>query len=49
MLNDIQGLENPTSENICVWIWGKLIKDLPLLYKIEIMENSVTGFIYKGK
>ena len=49
VLNDIQGLENPTSENICIWIWDKLIKDLPILYKIEIMENSVTGFIYKGE
>ena len=49
LLNEIKGLENPTSENICIWIWNKLIKDLPDLSKIEIMENSVTGFIYKGK
>ena len=49
VLNDIKGLENPTSENICVWIWGKLIKDIPNLHKIEITENAVTGFIYKGK
>ena len=49
LLNEIKGLENPTSENICIWIWNKLIKNLPDLSKIEIMENSVTGFIYKGK
>ena len=49
VLNDIKGLENPTSENICVWIWSRLIKNLPQLYKIEIMENSITGFIYKGE
>ena len=48
VLNDIEGLENPTSENICIWIWSKLIKEIPNLHKIEIMENSVTGFIYKG-
>tara|TARA_A100001011_G_C14197081_1_gene793978 strand:+ start:881 stop:1237 length:357 start_codon:yes stop_codon:yes gene_type:complete len=48
VLNDISGLENPTSENICIWIWQKLSKNLPLLSKIEIMENSVTGFVYKG-
>ncbi len=49
LLNEIKGLENPTSENICVWVWGKLVKELPTLSKIEIMENSVTGFIYKGR
>ena len=49
LLNEIKGLENPTSENICIWVWNKLLKDIPNLYKIEIMENSVTGFIYKGK
>ena len=49
LLNEIKGLENPTSENICIWIWNKLIKDIPNLSEIEIMENAVTGFIYKGK
>ena len=49
ILNEIDGLENPTSENICIWIWNRLINDIPNLYKIEIMENSVTGFIYRGK
>ena len=28
-LNDVEGLENPSSENICVWIWDKLIIKLP--------------------
>ena len=27
----------------------KLIKNIPNLSEIEIMENAVTGFIYKGK
>ena len=49
LLNEIKGLENPTSENICVWIWEKLVKELPGLSKIEIMENSSTGFIYEGR
>ena len=49
LLNEIKGLENPTSENICVFVWDKLLKDIPNLYQIEIKENDVTGFIYSGK
>jgi len=49
LLNEIKGLENPTSENICIFIWNKLIKDIPDLHQIEIKENNVTGFIYSGE
>ena len=48
LLNEIDGLQNPTSENICIFIWDKLIKKIPNLYEIEIKENNVTGFIYSG-
>ena len=49
LLNEIKGLENPTSENICIFIWGRLVEDIPNLYQIEIKENNVTGFIYSGE
>tara|TARA_Y100001970_G_C14182709_1_gene830732 strand:- start:1457 stop:1813 length:357 start_codon:yes stop_codon:yes gene_type:complete len=49
LLNEIKGLENPTSENICIFVWKRLITDIPNLYQIEIKENDVTGFIYSGK
>ena len=49
LLNEIKGLENPTSENICVFIWNRLIKDIPELHQIEIKENNVTGFVYSGE
>ena len=48
-LNKIEGLENPSSENLCKWIWKRLFKTLPSLKKIEIKETDVTGCIYKGK
>lgn len=48
-LNDIDGLENPSSENLCIWIWEKLKVRLPELFKIEIKETSSTGCIYKGE
>lgn len=48
-LNDIPGLENPTSENIARWIWGKLKPRLPLLSKVEIRETCTSGCIYQGE
>tara|TARA_Y100000739_G_C20488901_1_gene409505 strand:- start:114 stop:485 length:372 start_codon:yes stop_codon:yes gene_type:complete len=48
-LNDIEGLQNPTSENICIWIWDKIQSSLPNIYKIEIKETDSTGCIYKGQ
>ena len=48
-LNDIEGLQNPTSENICIWIWNKIQSSLPNIYKIEIKETDSTGCIYEGK
>ena len=47
-LNDIEDLQNPTSENICIWIWNKIQSSLPNIYKIEIRETDSTGCIYKG-
>ena len=37
-LNEVSGLENPTSENIAVWIWKKLKPKLPLLTEIWIVS-----------
>ncbi len=48
-LNEIDGLENPTSENIAKWIWKQLKLDLPSLSKIIIKETCTTGCIYLGE
>ena len=47
-LNDIPGLENPTSENIARWIWQRLSDNLPLLSAVEIRETCTSGCIYRG-
>jgi 6-pyruvoyltetrahydropterin/6-carboxytetrahydropterin synthase len=47
-LNEIEGLENPTSENIAKWIWHKLKPNLPELVRIEVKETCTSGCIYKG-
>ena len=48
-LNDIPGLENPTSENIARWIWQRLKPDLPALSQVEIRETCTSGCIYRGE
>ena len=47
-LNDVMGLENPTSENLAIWIWDNLKSRLPLLSAIEIKETCTSGCIYHG-
>ena len=48
-LNDIEGLENPTSENLARWIWQRLRPDLPGLSKIVIQETCTSGCVYRGE
>ena len=47
-LNDIEGLENPTSENLARWIWQRLQPDLPELTKIIVQETCNAGCVYTG-
>lgn len=47
-LNDIPGLENPTSENLAVWIWNRLKPRLPELSMVEVSETPSTGCRYRG-
>ena len=49
VLNDIKGLENPSSEHLSVWIWNKLIDSTPELSQVTISENHGTGIKYLGK
>jgi len=48
-LNEIAGLENPTSEIIARWIWRELAGSLPGLAEIEVRETCTTGCIYRGE
>ena len=48
-LNEIEGLKNPTSENLARWIWAKLKPVLPALSKIVIRETCTSGCIYCGE
>jgi len=47
-LNEIPGLENPTSEVLSGWIWEKLHPSLPELSAISVRETCTAGCIYRG-
>ena len=47
VLNEVKGLENPTSENLCKWIWDNLEKHLNGLYRLKVSEDFGTGIIYQ--
>lgn len=47
-LNEIEGLENPTSENLAVWIWDRLEGSLPGLCRVVVRETCTSGCAYQG-
>ena len=47
-LNEIRGLENPTSENIAAWIWQQLKPSLPLLVEVVVAETCTAQAVYRG-
>ena len=48
-LNEIEGLENPTSEMLAKWIWDRLRPALPGLCRLEISETCTSGCAYSGE
>jgi len=48
-LNEIVGLENPTSEILARWIWRNLKPHLPQLTCIEVRETCNCGCAYRGE
>ena len=48
-LNDIPGLENPTSEIVAMWIWKRLKPKLPLLTEVVVAETCTARAVYRGE
>ena len=49
LLNDIKGLDNPTSEILCKWIWNNSVNKIPGLSKITLSEDHGTGIDFYGE
>lgn len=48
-LNQIDGLENPTADNIARWIWGQLKDRLPGLKRVSLQETCTSSCHYEGQ
>jgi len=49
LLNEVDGLAQPTLERIAVWLWDRLHNRLPGLAEIEVARDSChEGCVYRG-
>jgi 6-pyruvoyltetrahydropterin/6-carboxytetrahydropterin synthase len=48
LLNDIAGLENPTSEVLAGWLWERLVTGLPGLSAVRVAETADSACTYRG-
>lgn len=48
-LNEVPGLENPTAENIAMWIWAAVRPALPLLHSVKVFETPNCWVEYEGE
>lgn len=48
LLNDVQGLDNPTSELLARWVWQRLIGLLPGLGAVVVRETPRSACVYRG-
>jgi len=47
-LNEVAGLQNPTSEEIAVWIWKRLKPKLPMLTEVVVAETCTARAVFRG-
>jgi 6-pyruvoyltetrahydropterin/6-carboxytetrahydropterin synthase len=48
-LNEVSGLENPTSENLASWIWERMLSTLSMLSAVTVRETCTSGCVYRGQ
>lgn len=49
LLNEVPGLENPTSERLAVWLWKALRDRLPGLQSVDVSETGGFVVTYRGQ
>src|SRR5262245_25956607 len=49
VMNEIDGLDNPTSEHLAVWLWRKLEPSLPVLVEVGVAETTSSRCLYRGE
>ena len=48
-LNEIEGLENPTSEILAKWIWDRMKPTIPSLARVTVHETCDARCEYEGE
>jgi 6-pyruvoyltetrahydropterin/6-carboxytetrahydropterin synthase len=48
-LNEVDGLENPTSEVVARWIWERVSRTLPGVSQVVVRETCTSGCAYRGE
>jgi len=49
VLNDLEGLDQPSLENLCSWIWRRLAPRFPSLARVTVRrDSSGQGCVYTG-
>ena len=48
-LNEIEGLENPTSEILVRWMWRELLPVLPQMTLLTLWETADARCVYRGE
>ncbi len=48
VLNEIEGLANPTSELLAGWLWANIAPRLPVLAEVVVSETPSSRCIYRG-
>jgi 6-pyruvoyltetrahydropterin/6-carboxytetrahydropterin synthase len=46
LLNNVPGLENPTSEILARWIWNALVTSAPAIRSVTVKETCASGCVY---
>jgi len=49
VLNELDGLANPTSELLGVWLWDRLRPNLPQLVELHVAETPTSRCVYRGE
>ena len=49
LLNEVEGLENPTSENIARWVYDRMKAIMPLTHTIVLHETANSKVVYRGE
>ena len=48
-LNDVEGLSNPTSEQIARWLWTRIRTRIPQLAAVAVAESATSVCTYRGE